>query len=767
MYPILLLALGFLASEDPQGAASPRALHAPVGEETRVDVDPHPDGSVWVRGEGYKARFSRGGTTFVPFLGSRAPRNFELRLAPPVVSAGGEVLALEDEVDVRCESARAAYDRGGVIEAYALRDRDVEQTYEFRSRVAGPIVVRIGIGGDLEPRAQGPDLRFEAVHAGVSWGGVEYGGATAIDVRGRRLELTREFVDGAIEITVPAGFVADAEFPLVVDPVLSAYGVFAGSSAEELNPDVAFGYASQRYLFVSEQVFSATDHDVYSVLREFDGTSIAGSVVYLDSSDDDWRHPSVASQGYQTPFAVVAERRIAAGPRQVVARLRDGNALSATTRLDTLTSGEAVLPDVAGGDQDLVAGKFLAAWHTEGTAGDADVQARFFDGAGATIGSVIPIASGAGTREERVSIGKGSYSGNYSLTWQVEISPTNHDIQFARIDNTGALITPPVFVDASPSDDTGPVASDPFGSGSQRVAIAYQRANGGQSDVIVSLVDGAGGTHGVFDVSALDPATAGRDQYDPQVESDQLRFVVTWHEATPGGVDVFASEFHTVLLEAHAGIQRVPIESSTASSSGLCMASRTLNLGTDASFAIGWAQPYVGNPGDILAVHYQAGVGLPVENVCSGDGSGNPCPCGNNGATGHGCANSVVAAGALLATTGAGAVLADDLALIASGMPPNVTCLFYQSLGLASSGNAFGDGLRCATSSVIRLSTRVASSAGVASYPGPGDASISVRGNVGGGGVRYYQAWYRNAANFCTSSTFNLSNALRVRWTTL
>lgn len=32
------------------------------------------------------------------------------------------------------------------------------------------------------------------------------------------------------------------------------------------------------------------------------------------------------------------------------------------------------------------------------------------------------------------------------------------------------------------------------------------------------------------------------------------------------------------------------------------------------------------------------------------------------------------------------------------------------------------------------------------------------------GAVRYYQGWYRNAAAFCTASTFNLTNGLRVQW---
>ena len=49
--------------------------------------------------------------------------------------------------------------------------------------------------------------------------------------------------------------------------------------------------------------------------------------------------------------------------------------------------------------------------------------------------------------------------------------------------------------------------------------------------------------------------------------------------------------------------------------------------------------------------------------------------------------------------------------------------------------------------------------------PGPGDAPISVRGQVTSPGARYYQVWYRNAAAFCTAATFNLTNGYEVTWT--
>jgi hypothetical protein len=78
-------------------------------------------------------------------------------------------------------------------------------------------------------------------------------------------------------------------------------------------------------------------------------------------------------------------------------------------------------------------------------------------------------------------------------------------------------------------------------------------------------------------------------------------------------------------------------------------------------------------------------------------------------------------------------------------------------------GIVFGDGLRCATGAIVRLAIH-ANSAGESSYPAVGDVPIALRGGVVAPGIRWYQTWYRNAAVFCTPTTFNLTNAVRIQW---
>ncbi|MCY2959035.1 MAG: M36 family metallopeptidase [Planctomycetota bacterium] len=155
---------------------------------------------------------------------------------------------------------------------------------------------------------------------------------------------------------------------------------------------------------------------------------------------------------------------------------------------------------------------------------------------------------------------------------------------------------------------------------------------------------------------------------------------------------------------------------------------------------------------------------LPIGLYCFGDGSGAACPCGNNGAAGQGCANSL-GHGATLSGSGHAILAADTFVLTGAGMP-NSSALYFQGTTQAGGGSGvtFGDGLRCGTGSIIRLGTKN-NMAGASSYPASGDPAISVRGLVpAAGATRNYQVWYRNAASFCTASTFNLSNGVSVSW---
>lgn len=161
------------------------------------------------------------------------------------------------------------------------------------------------------------------------------------------------------------------------------------------------------------------------------------------------------------------------------------------------------------------------------------------------------------------------------------------------------------------------------------------------------------------------------------------------------------------------------------------------------------------------AILVQSQVGTPF---CFGDGSGTPCPCGNNGVPGGGCANSIHPGGAILFAGGVPSIALDSLVLQGCDMPNGAALYFQGTTRVAGgSGVVFGDGLRCAGGTMARLGATT-NADGMSQYPTGAQPAVSVRGGCSSGDVRTYQIVYRNPAAYCTSATFNTSNGLEIAW---
>jgi hypothetical protein len=150
----------------------------------------------------------------------------------------------------------------------------------------------------------------------------------------------------------------------------------------------------------------------------------------------------------------------------------------------------------------------------------------------------------------------------------------------------------------------------------------------------------------------------------------------------------------------------------------------------------------------------------PIVAYCFGDGTGTACPCANTGGPGQGCANST-GNGSQLTWSGSASVSANDLVLHATNDVTGQFGLFFQGVGAVNSGLGvlFGDGLRCANSTITRLQT-INAPGGVG---GSTSVSISAAGNVLPGQTRHYQFWYRTPQGPCGTG-FNTSNGVRVSW---
>ena len=156
----------------------------------------------------------------------------------------------------------------------------------------------------------------------------------------------------------------------------------------------------------------------------------------------------------------------------------------------------------------------------------------------------------------------------------------------------------------------------------------------------------------------------------------------------------------------------------------------------------------------------------PGVRVCPGLGFFTGCPCAPQSSfplpVAGGCRNSTNQS-AVLVSSGAPVVSADTLGITVRNLPPNASCILAQASG-SSNAYVFGDGVRCVSGQIRRMGI-VAASNGVASWPPPGTDPIALRGLVpAAGGTRYYYVNYRDVLPWCTTATFNLTDAQRIVW---
>ena len=748
--------------------APPASLFSPVARD-RVYYDEPGDGALWARGESYKMSFGADGATYYPRFVSRESHSLPHRLSPDLVTVGGASIAFAPASRPVRSGDRVEIDRGALVEAYELEPCSAEQLFLFSSLPSrGDLVVHIPVASELDGIEDAAGLEFRG-----ELGTVSYSRATAIDANGRRIDASTRIEDGAIVIRVDGDSLATAAMPLVIDPVVT--DVWINTSLEnDQAPDVAWDPIEGVWMVVYTDIFSATDADVFVQMILPSGALSGGG--FIDQTTASWASPRIADLASAQSFLVVAEiTRVT--PHYVRGRIVEpnGTIVTLSSQFDVAYQGsvgnEKIRPDV-GGDPTTDPNSTWCVCFQESfptPPGEVEIACRRVARDGTVLGTMSTyLETGGGSTQQPTypSIAKSNGGGDWLVAWQRADPTFNGDIRARYIHKDGTRA--PNIIDISTGDtaiDLRPCVSSPIdGSGRSLVSFTRFVSGGSGQDTMLAALEGDTVLQ-LADLSTMQVPGDTRDQVESSVDSDGRHFVVTYSEIDPGtgDYDVLASDLclagSTIgVMQSRVVLHHLPLWERHSQIS----AQHQTTGNTRRYFAV-YDVRENDNDFDIAGQLFDAFVGGRATPFCFGDGTGAACPCANNGITGHGCGNSVNAAGALLAAAGECSPIHDTLNLSVSGLPPTASCVFIQ--GSSSTGGAtYGDGIRCFAGTLIRIGVHTAV-AGNAVYPLGSETPISVKGGIPAtGGTRCYQVWYRDPPAFCTSATTNVTNGMSVVW---
>jgi len=158
-------------------------------------------------------------------------------------------------------------------------------------------------------------------------------------------------------------------------------------------------------------------------------------------------------------------------------------------------------------------------------------------------------------------------------------------------------------------------------------------------------------------------------------------------------------------------------------------------------------------------------VGNSTQDFCLGDGSGYTCPCGNNNTQFEpaGCNHSGGHGGRLESQGIPQWNYSWGIWFQGLDMPPGEPCILFVGEDTVHGGMGFpfGDGLRCAGGGSVRLSWRVSSSWGSASWPNSEILPLYLPP----GQTNYFQVLYKDSSPLSPCGNhFNLTNGVAVTY---
>jgi len=235
---------------------------------------------IWGAGDHYKASF-HAGMTFVPYLGRDYPVTRMVTWQTESAALGEVDLCLAAQPRHAHDTQRYEYHFAGVVETYEVRAEGLEQTFVVSKGGVGELRIVGRFGGNLHPVHDADGAVAFVDDAGQRL--VTYGTAVAIDHGGRRFPVASLLDGDRLTLHMTAANVAQAQFPLVIDPLLATNLVGTHPTADPDSVDVARDDDTNDLVVCYLRHVSAVDQDAW--VRQFTddfADAPGGTLVFTD-----------------------------------------------------------------------------------------------------------------------------------------------------------------------------------------------------------------------------------------------------------------------------------------------------------------------------------------------------------------------------------------------------------------------------------------------------------------------------------------------------
>ncbi len=505
-------------------------------DRERLYFQPGAD-STWVRGKTYKAEAAKDGFTYIPFLGSEAPRNYPVSFRLTSATLGGREIELADRASVTRSGDRIVLDRGAVDVIYDFAVESVEQS--FALDVAGAtsdLALEMEVTTELGAAPEGAAFTFAN-----ELGGMRYGEAIVLDGTGRSAHVPAELSGTSLTLTVPADFLAAAAGTVVVDPLLSTFSVDTASGYQR-DVEIAYQAETDRFFYVYEDQFSGTDVDIYATDITSGGASPRGD--YMDFGSENWTDPSAATVNTATK-GLVAARNAGTSGNSIVARTWnfgsgsfDAGILQVTTPSTTVVQTQ---PDVGGSWAATADARFVIVWNAD-FGPDSDAQGRIVMPDG-TFGSSLFLDSSTGFDSTDICISESTGDPTDVNRWNVawinrRLADEQYTVEVTQLNANGSVAFPHFPVVTLPvGDSVGELdVSDAIafpGTSVPTYTIAYDQFSTIEEDTFITFVQG-GNPINTVELQRSEHADLTLDQAEARLSSNAEEFIVSYLEQSPG-----------------------------------------------------------------------------------------------------------------------------------------------------------------------------------------------------------------------------------------